>query len=63
MTHASPIAAAFHHSVHVPAIRQRPEDGGAAVSSGSMPEDRAVHMREELERWVPMLRAAGAQPT
>jgi tripartite-type tricarboxylate transporter receptor subunit TctC len=51
-----------NRSVRVPAIRQRLEASGATVIDDSTPESSAVYMREEFERWVPMLRAAGVQP-
>jgi tripartite-type tricarboxylate transporter receptor subunit TctC len=51
-----------NRAVRVPAIRQRLEASGATVIDDSTPESSAVYMREEFERWVPMLRAAGVQP-
>jgi tripartite-type tricarboxylate transporter receptor subunit TctC len=51
-----------NRAVRVPAIRERLEASGATVIDDSTPESSAVYMREEFERWVPMLRAAGVQP-
>jgi len=51
-----------NRALRVPAIRQRLEDSGATVIDDSTPESSAAYMREEYERWVPMLRAAGVQP-
>lgn len=51
-----------NRAVRVPAIRQRLVASGATVIDDSTPESSAVYMREEFERWVPMLRAAGVQP-
>jgi hypothetical protein len=51
-----------NRAVRVPAIRQRLESSGATVIDDSTPESSAVYMRQEFERWVPMLRAAGVQP-
>ena len=51
-----------NRAVRVPAIRRRLEDSGATVIDDSTPESAAAYMREEYERWVPMLRAAGVQP-
>lgn len=51
-----------NRAVRIPAIRQRLVDGGATVIDDSTPESSAIYMREEFERWVPMLRAAGVQP-
>jgi tripartite-type tricarboxylate transporter receptor subunit TctC len=51
-----------NRAVRVPAIRQRIEDGGGTVIDDSTPESAAIYMRQEFERWVPMLRAAGVQP-
>jgi tripartite-type tricarboxylate transporter receptor subunit TctC len=51
-----------NRAVRVPAIRQRLVESGATVIDDSTPESSAVYMREEFERWVPMLRAAGVQP-
>ena len=51
-----------NRALRVPAIRQRLEDSGATVIDDSTPESSAAYMREEFERWVPMLRAAGVQP-
>lgn len=51
-----------NRAVRVPAIRQRLEDSGATVIDDSTPESAARYMRQEFDRWVPMLRAAGVQP-
>ena len=49
-------------AVRVPAVRQRMEATGATVIDDSTPESSAAYMRQEYERWVPILRAAGVQP-
>lgn len=56
------MAAEANRAVQVPAIRQRLEDSGATVIDDSTPDSAAAYMRQEYERWVPMLRAAGVQP-
>lgn len=56
------MAAEANRAVKVPAIRQRLEDSGATVIDDSTPDSAAAYMRQEYERWVPMLRAAGVQP-
>ena len=52
-----------NRALRVPAVRQRLEEGGATVIDDSTPESAAAYMREEFERWVPMLRAAGVEPS
>ena len=56
------MAAEANRAVKVPAIRQRLEDSGATVIDDSTPDSAAAYMRQEFDRWVPMLRAAGVQP-
>ena len=51
-----------NRALRVPEIRRRLEDSGATVIDDSTPESSAAYMRQEFERWVPMLRAAGVQP-
>lgn len=51
-----------NRAMRVPTVRQRTEDTGATVIDDSTPESSATYMRQEYERWVPILRAAGVQP-
>ena len=51
-----------NRALRVAAVRQRVEDTGAIVIDDSTPESAAAYMRDEYERWVPILRAAGVQP-
>jgi tripartite-type tricarboxylate transporter receptor subunit TctC len=43
-----------------PEIRQRLESGGA-IPVGSTPDELAAHVRTELDKWAPVVDAAGVR--